>query len=152
LLAVVDFLLVGLLDEGDPEGEVGSDVQVVEKQRPESVLVEDSLGSLKDGIDVEESLQMQDVDVPVVFLQVFAVAVVRFVADELRVQRAHLWPFPLEHTVLFLFLTVLLLLPRDRLQNAIGVVVGCVHAIPVDLIVAFQRRGKPLPTAVVGSV
>jgi hypothetical protein len=44
------------------------------------------------------------------------------------------------------------LLPREQLQNAVGVVVGCVNAIAVDLVIAFEGRGQTLPAVITGGL
>lgn len=92
---------------------------------------------------------MLDVDVLQVLLQILGIAIVEILTQKGRNGGIKLVPVP---AIAVLLPLLRILLPGEQLQDTIGVVMGCVNAIAVDLVIAFKGRGQFLPAIITGSL
>lgn len=134
------------MPECDPHGEVLLNVEIIEKQSLQALLVEDSLRLLENWVHVKEGLEVEDIDIPIVFLQKLAIDFLGLAAYKFSIQGVRFISFGLDLILHLLF--TLLLLPREGLQHLVGIVMSSVNPIPIDAIVTLQGRGQPFPAVV----
>jgi hypothetical protein len=83
---------------------------------------------------------MNDIDISIILLQIFAIALFNLIADKLRIERIEFRSFSLNSATILIFYFLLIFLPSYRLQHAVGIVVRGIHPISIYLIIALQGR------------